>query len=420
MGFLLKRRTWDGVCCFCRRMEAKAVGVGEVRRVHIIYFLSRMGRIEQPHLIRVHHLSRNGVHLRDVKRWLSDLRGKDMPDSFAWSYKRRYKAGYVWQDLLEDDLITPISDNEYVLKGSEIFATPFGPCSYDDKKLASINQKPPPLEVEDEHHQSSKEETIQVNPETKTDISTKSSSEIDEESGPFDSETSTLTEDSIKLEDERYSKTSKQEIQEASENYSSPSYLSLLRKKKNTEKTKSPSPSSSSFAKSKSYSSGASQVFRNLLTCGAVDTKDSALVMVNRVKKTSMKSSNKHDTKAEILAGSGTGRIFGSVWNQQRNSPRKSSDGVKSSKTKSESKNQKTVSAVFKPVGGPNCSQCGKEFKPEKMHTHMKSCRGLKALAKNDRASAAAAAAAAAAEKRSQSSKGTSSKEVMTGYLLTH
>lgn len=24
----------------------------------------------------------------DVKRWLADLRGKDMPDSFSWSYKR--------------------------------------------------------------------------------------------------------------------------------------------------------------------------------------------------------------------------------------------------------------------------------------------------------------------------------------------
>ncbi|GMP42053.1 hypothetical protein CsSME_00011921 [Camellia sinensis var. sinensis] len=89
-------------------------GGGEVRRIHIIYFLSRRGRIEHPHLIRVRHLSRNGVRLRDVKRWLSELRGKDMPESFAWSYKRRYKTGYLWQDLLDEDLITPISDNEYI------------------------------------------------------------------------------------------------------------------------------------------------------------------------------------------------------------------------------------------------------------------------------------------------------------------
>lgn len=37
---------------------------GEVRRVHIIYFLSCMGHTDHPHLIRVHHLARNGVYLR--------------------------------------------------------------------------------------------------------------------------------------------------------------------------------------------------------------------------------------------------------------------------------------------------------------------------------------------------------------------
>ena len=42
-------------------MEAQG---GQVRRLHIIYFLSRMGRMEHPHLIRVHHLGRNGVYLR--------------------------------------------------------------------------------------------------------------------------------------------------------------------------------------------------------------------------------------------------------------------------------------------------------------------------------------------------------------------
>lgn len=101
----------------------------------------------------------------DIKRWLGEWRGKDLPETFAWSYKRllnhtyplvhffstsffltfnyisdsiinfvtdnllncrRYKSGYVWQDLMDDDLITPISDNEYVLKGSQIHSTPFG------------------------------------------------------------------------------------------------------------------------------------------------------------------------------------------------------------------------------------------------------------------------------------------------------
>nr|GMD71681.1 protein UPSTREAM OF FLC [Ipomoea batatas]GME19469.1 protein UPSTREAM OF FLC [Ipomoea batatas] len=54
------------------------------------------------------------------ERWMGELRGKELPESYAWSYKRKYKTGYVWQDLVDDDLLTPISDNEYVLKGSEI------------------------------------------------------------------------------------------------------------------------------------------------------------------------------------------------------------------------------------------------------------------------------------------------------------
>ncbi|KAL0925904.1 hypothetical protein M5K25_004279 [Dendrobium thyrsiflorum] len=89
-----------------------------MRRLHIVYFLSRKGKIEQPHLITVHHLNNNGVHLRDFKRWLSELRGKEMAESFTWSYKRKYKNGYIWQDLTDGDLIIPTSYCEYVLKGS--------------------------------------------------------------------------------------------------------------------------------------------------------------------------------------------------------------------------------------------------------------------------------------------------------------
>lgn len=39
-------------------------GGGEVRRVNIIYFLSRSGRSEHPHLIRLHHVACNGIYLR--------------------------------------------------------------------------------------------------------------------------------------------------------------------------------------------------------------------------------------------------------------------------------------------------------------------------------------------------------------------
>lgn len=49
---------------------------------------------------------------------------------------RRYKTGYVWQDLLDEDLITPISDNEYVLKGSEISSTTTTTTSTDNGKFS--------------------------------------------------------------------------------------------------------------------------------------------------------------------------------------------------------------------------------------------------------------------------------------------
>ncbi|KAK8953097.1 hypothetical protein KSP40_PGU001975 [Platanthera guangdongensis] len=97
----------------------------ETRRANVIYFLNRNGIIEQPHLIRVHHFCHSGVHLRDVKRWMSELRGNEMPESFSWSFQRRYNDGLLWQDLTDDDLITPISNYEYVLLGSLHSNTPY-------------------------------------------------------------------------------------------------------------------------------------------------------------------------------------------------------------------------------------------------------------------------------------------------------
>ncbi|XP_042515925.1 protein SOSEKI 1-like isoform X2 [Macadamia integrifolia] len=357
-------------------------GMNQVRRINVIYFLCRMGRIEHPHLIRVHHFSRNGVHLRDVKRWLSDLRGKDMPDSFSWSYKRRYKRSYVWQDLVDDDLITPISDNEYVLKGSEIYSVPFGftdarPCG--EKKASTEN------------------------PQKKMEVSPKTSEEIEivtdeETSEPFESERSTTTDESMK---------SNARKPEKEENNS----------EKNTEKTKPPLTHSTCFSKSKSYSSGTSYVFRNLLTCDVVDTNESAIMTINRVNRTTKNASNEAGfCKAETMGGSQ--RIFGNAWDQQprQQNSRKSFTGVKTPKSMNELANQKKNSAACKPIVEPNCSQCGKAFKPEKLHSHMKSCKGMKSLNKNG--GGGAAAATITLEKTSSRRSTDTSKEAST-YFLT-
>ncbi|PKU74299.1 hypothetical protein MA16_Dca003502 [Dendrobium catenatum] len=35
-----------------------------MRSLHIVYFLRRKGKIEQPYLITVHHINNNDIHLR--------------------------------------------------------------------------------------------------------------------------------------------------------------------------------------------------------------------------------------------------------------------------------------------------------------------------------------------------------------------
>ncbi|KAI6675812.1 hypothetical protein NL676_036608 [Syzygium grande] len=108
-----------------REMEAIT---GEVRRIKVLYFL-RHGRgtgarVEQPHLFCAHHSSSNDLLLKDIKRWLADLRGSHLTEAFSWSYKRRYKTGYIWQEVVDDDLVMPTSRNEYVLQGCEKVALP--------------------------------------------------------------------------------------------------------------------------------------------------------------------------------------------------------------------------------------------------------------------------------------------------------
>ncbi|CAA2974216.1 Hypothetical predicted protein [Olea europaea subsp. europaea] len=360
-------------------------GGSEVRRLHIVYFLSRNGHNEHPHLIRVHHLSRNGVRLRDVKRWLAELRGKDMPESFAWSYKRRYKTSHVWQDLLDDDLITPISDNEYILKGSEIIPTTFDKeISYAEKKVPM--QKKPSVEEEAEEKklletQTQSETSIpsleeQAEEKKPLEIQTKSETSIDvstEESTIFGSETSTLTDNSGKLEvEEKHSDT-------VSEQDRSIQMEKNRKNKVKIEKIDTPAASSlksseSCYTKSVSHSRGGSHKFRNLITCRALDTNDSAVVMIN--------SKNSEICKGEKIRGSQ--RMFKSTWNQPPwNTGRKSCDGVKDSKKNNgEFINQRTTGNAYKPVNSPNCPQCGKQFKPDKLPAHMKSCKAIKATSR--------------------------------------
>ncbi|XP_060973214.1 protein SOSEKI 1 isoform X1 [Cannabis sativa] len=434
-------------------MEGQLGKCGEIRRLHIIYFLTHLGRSEHPHLIRVHHLTRTGVYLRDVKRWLGDLRGKDMAEAYAWSYKRRYKSGYVWQDLVDEDLITPLSDNEYVLKGSEIISTPVDGEKTDIINASSYHYctenkavKTTIMRVEDDvkaaHKQISSCKNScspKISPQP-TATTTKTFSEINEDSSlsSFCSEKSSLTDelDSVKQENDNYQLSICNIKQDHNQEQHSTTTKKLeistplfnnnkvKRSKNNNELDDSmraagsssfSSPSSSSksvplSAKRKSFSGGASNVLKSFITCRAVDTNDTVLVTVKHhggcsggfqkstgsVKGNTKPNNNNNNEKDDQYVFTGGRRSFHTCWkyqefevqqpqnyNARRSCDERSSTTASSSKKdqqQSEFSKQRTIPSAYRAAREPNCSQCGKAFKPEKLHSHMKSCRGMKTL----------------------------------------
>ncbi|KAJ6682592.1 UPSTREAM OF FLC PROTEIN (DUF966) [Salix koriyanagi] len=76
--------------------------VKPIKKVQVVYYLSRNGQLEHPHYMEVAHLANQQLRLRDFMDRLTVLRGKGMPSLYSWSCKRSYKNGY------------------YVLKGSEL------------------------------------------------------------------------------------------------------------------------------------------------------------------------------------------------------------------------------------------------------------------------------------------------------------
>ncbi|KAF8652411.1 hypothetical protein HU200_011906 [Digitaria exilis] len=106
------------------------------RKVAVVYYLCRHdGHLDHPHFLEMelplssssHRAS--GLYLRDFTARLDGLRGSGMPAMYAWSAKRSYRNGYVWQDLAEDDLVHPAhGSDEYVLKGSPLLLLPHHPA----------------------------------------------------------------------------------------------------------------------------------------------------------------------------------------------------------------------------------------------------------------------------------------------------
>ncbi|KAI3441130.1 uncharacterized protein J3R85_002810 [Psidium guajava] len=114
----------------------------QLRKVQVVYYLTRNGLLEHPHFMEVSLLADHQLRLRDVMERLTALRGKGMPSMYSWSCKRTYKNGYVWNDLSENEVIYPAEGAEYVLKGSEIISSsgPVGrePVHVHSKRIATV------------------------------------------------------------------------------------------------------------------------------------------------------------------------------------------------------------------------------------------------------------------------------------------
>ncbi|XP_010068979.1 protein UPSTREAM OF FLC [Eucalyptus grandis] len=247
---------------------------GEVRRIKVLYFhrhgCGTGGGVEQPHLFCAYHGSSNDLLFKDIKRWLADLRGSHLTWAFSWSYKRRYKMGYIWQDVLDDDLLMPIS--------LSVYPSWIESCLCDDEASTGNNVSSSREEVRDKYPHSSQTESptlLQQCPLPSSD-------------------TSTLTIiKSVHLEDDgKHSGVSEPN----NHSHCNISFKFGLLRKKNMENceritggmARTPVSSVSTLSsaqtpltESKRRYKGTSQKFRNLITCGATDTNDAVLVMID-------------------------------------------------------------------------------------------------------------------------------------------
>nr|CAB3503208.1 unnamed protein product [Digitaria exilis] len=379
-------------------MDAHKVGEkggapGEVmRRINVVYFLSRGGRSDHPHLFRVNHINRAGVRLRDVKRWLSELRGKDMPDNYSWSYKRKYKAGYVWQDLKDDDLITPISDNEYVLKGCDVRGTPPPPfvvqaptktpsqgethrrlnliCEKKEQKETPCNNDHQDRPVEVVLTQDSHENSPKTPPPADQDSpagcgSPRRPFKVEEEPRAVRAQTQHQQQEVvIKIEQKQQQEEEEEEEEEAA------TEKAVAREERRRQ------------GAVRSHAVGHQQAARrmrvaralhSMLTCGAADADDAALRPVAR---------RQGRGAAEAAAGGGDD------WaGPTPTCPGMDGCGLRVSRTarsrrggkeKQGKRDGRERDAHKPPATLPRCSECGKEFKPQELHAHMQSCRGFR------------------------------------------
>ncbi|OEL14887.1 hypothetical protein BAE44_0024096 [Dichanthelium oligosanthes] len=354
----------------------KGGAAGGVRRINVVYFLSRGGRTDHPHLFRVNHLHRAGVRLRDVKRWLSELRGKEMPDNYSWSYKRKYKAGYVWQDLKDDDLITPISDNEYVLKGCDVRGTP-PPCVQAPTTTPSLAEK-----KQEEETPCNQERPVEVVLTPDSDESSpKPPPPVDQDS-PGGCESARRSTVPFKIEEPPQGlrvlkQHQQQEVVIKIEVARSQQEHHEQKQREEKEEAATEKAVARAVPREEQQPLGAgggvrrhavgrmrvARALHNMLTCGQADADDAALRPLAR------RGAAEADDWPPTPTCPGMDGCGLRVSRKAR-----SRRGGKDKQGKRDGRERD----AHKPATLPRCSQCGKEFKPQELHSHMQSCRGFK------------------------------------------
>ncbi|XP_066310005.1 protein SOSEKI 1-like [Miscanthus floridulus] len=378
---------------------AAAGGGGEVRRINVVYFLSRGGRTDHPHLFRVNHLNRaGGVRLRDVKRWLSELRGKDMPDNYSWSYKRKYKAGYVWQDLKDDDLITPVSDNEYVLKGCDVRGTP-PPCVQAPRRTSSLGEKKRKEEEEDvtpcNDDQNGPVEVVLTTPDS-DESSPKPPPPADQDSpggcesarrstAPFKVEKPQGLDEQkhqeqvvIKIEVSRSQNHQRQKHEDKEEDDEGEAAAEKADTKAAAIEEQPQGEGAAGGVRGHAHAVGkqarrmrVARALHNMLTCARADADDAAL----RPLAARQQDGGGGDWPPPPTPTCPGMEGCGLRVSRNRKAARPPKGGKEKQQRKRDGEKKHDAN---KPATLPRCSQCGKEFKPQELHSHMQSCRGFK------------------------------------------
>ncbi|CAD6341895.1 unnamed protein product [Miscanthus lutarioriparius] len=309
----------------------------------------------------------SGRRGRDVKRWLSELRGKDMPDNYSWSYKRKYKAGYVWQDLKDDDLITPVSDNEYVLKGCDVRGTP-PPCVQAPRRTSSLGEKKRKEEEEDvtpcNDDQNGPVEVVLTTPDS-NESSPKPPPPADQDS-PGGCESARRSTAPFKNHQRQKHEDKEEEDEGEAAAEKTDTKAAAVEEQPQGEGAAGGVRGHAHAVGKQARRMRVARALHNMLTCARADADDAAL----RPLAARRQDGGGGDSPTLTCPG-----MEGCGLRRNRKAARPPKGGKEKQQRKRDGEKKHDSN---KPATLPRCSQCGKEFKPQELHSHMQSCRGFK------------------------------------------